>query len=318
MDGILEVVEKIRDTEEEILNLENFIKTHGESPALTLTLLSLRKRQQDLQATYAQVTANLWVDVLSFRLFNDYDFQPSLLTITNTLGNFQRLFTIVYDALKKGPKNRYRVSADATALTSFGFHYSFTGSIGFMLTLPNERTLMEEIDTDLDRAMRMVFELASSNNSDQISRFAKTLGPAPIRMLYQWSSDLTKAALGAEINWQREEVVRAGLTVQAQQVARLQQVIEATSEEEVVEFTITGQLVGADIRTHTFHIELPNGETLRGRMSENIGEDITVNLPHYYTADIEKKTVISYSTEEERVDYFLKRLRSPDQQVDVE
>lgn len=182
MNDLLDTIEKLQDTQAAIRRAEKAVLEHPEMPSVALSLKSLRKRQQSLEALFSSLADDQWFDVCSYKLLPEKEGRPTLPSLTNTLGDFQTLFTLVYDTIKNGPKQRGRASAEATAATTFGFGYSFTGSVGFVLTLPNERLLTDE--TDLDRAMSTVFEMARAQSPQDVAKFAKELGAAPIRTMY--------------------------------------------------------------------------------------------------------------------------------------
>ena len=303
MNELLDTVEKLQDTQAAIRRAEKTVAEYPDLPSVVLSLRSLQERQQTLETTFASLADELWLDVCSYRVLPERDGSVTLPSLTNTLGEFQALFTLVYDALKNGPKQRGRASSEATAATTFGFGYSFTGSVGFALTLPNERLLVDE--TDLDRAIRTVFEMAQAESSEQIAVFAHELGAAPIRTMYRWATDHVRSGLNVDIDWRREEQVRTGLAIQIPQLENLQHAIAATSDEVEETFTVTGLLVGAHVHSHSFELELEDGNQIRGKMAEGIGSEHTVELPGRYTAQIRKTTQINYATEEDIVSYHL-------------
>src|SRR5262249_15670783 len=194
--------------------------------------------------------------------------------------NTPRLVTCkrVYDALKSGPKQRSRVSPETAAATSLHFGYSYTGSTGFILTMPNERLLVGS--TELDQAMESVLEMAKSESSDQIAFFSKKFGPRSVGQMYKWTEDHIQGGMGADIEWRRDNRVKANLFAEILQLENLRQAIAETSDEFVEQFEITASLVGYDTERHSFHIKLPTGEEIRGSALETIGTpDKTVTLP---------------------------------------
>lgn len=307
MNDLLDTVEKLQDTQIAIRHAERTIVEHPDLPSVALSLKSLQERQQALEVNFASLADELWLDVCNYRVLPDKGGGVTLPSLTDTLAGFQAMVTLVYDALKNGPKQRGRASVEATSATTFGFGYSFTGSVGFALTLPNERLLVDE--TDLDRAMRTVFEMAQAESSEQIAVFAHELGAAPIRTMYRWATDHVRSGLNVDIDWRREEQVKAGLAIQVPQLENLQHAIAATSDEVEEVFTVTGRLMGARMRSHSFELELDDGNEIRGRMAEGIGAEYSVTLPRRYTAQIRKTTQINYATEEDIVSYYLLSLR---------
>ncbi len=307
MSELLDTIEKIQDTQAAIKRLEEAAARHPEVPSVAASLRSLQKRRQDLETAFSSLVDQQWFDVCSYRILPERGEHVMLPSLTSTLGEFQSLFTLVYDTMKNGPKQRGRASVEAATATTFGFGYSFAGSVGFVLTLPNERLLTDE--TDLDRAMSTVFEMAKADSPQQIAGFAKELGAAPIRTMYRWVTSHVRSGLNVDIGWRREEQVRASLFIQVPELENLQQAIGETSDEVEEVLTIRGALVGADVHSHSFHIELEDGSEIKGKMAEGVGSEYTVELPRRYTAQIRKTTQIRYASDEDIVSYYLLSLK---------
>jgi hypothetical protein len=100
-----------------------------------------------------------------------------------------------------------------------------------MLTLPNDRLLIG--DTDLDKAMDTIFNMAKAQDPEQILIYARELGAAPIRAMYKWVSDHENFGLGADINWSREHEVKYQLTAQVPEFQKVRQAIDSSSDETV-------------------------------------------------------------------------------------
>jgi len=303
---LAEIQTKIQDTNVAIARLERMMVDSPDLPSLLANMRSLQKRYKKLQGDFLAAADELGVDVCSYRLFPD-ETTPTLTGIVSALGGFQSLFSIVYDARRNGPKKIARLSPEVVRESSFGFAYSFSGSLGLVLTLPNERLLFQEVDTAIDEAMKTIFTMSKLAEPSEILAFAQNIGVAPIRALYKWADDHVKAGLGADIQWRRGEQVRASLLVQRPELERLKQTIDVTSDTEEVELDLTGELVGADIKSHTFHMTSGDME-YRGRFTDAIGPEHAVTLPKTYRAKVRKTTKIYYSTEKEDVFYFLLRL----------
>lgn len=293
MAELLEIITQIEDTEAAIARTEQAFAAHPKESGLRFALASLEKRQQELSADFNSLAAARGLDVCSYRLFDKSSTRPSLRAFANALRDFQELFTTVYDALVKGPKERLRVGVESIAQTAFGFGYSFTGSLGVVLTLPNERLL---IPTPLDDTIKTVFALARSESPQDVEGFVKTLGPAPIKMAYLWAQHHVEAGVGAEIEWRRADQVRAKALFQPPELARLQRAIETTSEIEETTFTWVGVLLGGDVKTGQFHMSFEGESEIRGRMAANLGPEDRLTLGERYRTTIRKTTVTTLAT----------------------
>lgn len=301
------IQEELQDLNAIIAKHERTLATHMEAKSLRANIQTLRRRRQVLEDDFLEAAARVEADVCSYRLIPG-ESRASISALSRALNGFQTFFSLVYDAIKTGPKQRARLSAEVTNDTALGYAYSFSGSVGFVMTLPNEQLLLGE--TRLDEAMRIVFLMAKATSPQEIADFAKKLGPPPVRAMYRWASDHVEYGLEADIEWRRREQVRSSLFVQEPQLEQLRKIIAETSDETEEELEVIGNLVGADVSRKTFHIETTGGGEIRGIFADAISEEHTVVLPKPYSAKIRKRTKIVYSTEEEQVSYFLLSLRS--------
>lgn len=309
MSTLLEIQEMLQDTNATLARLDEALVADSSSAALQATGRSLQKRQQSLESQFAASAADQGIDVFTYRLFGSNG-NPSILSLATALVDFQTLITVVYDAIKSSvPKIRTRVSAESRLETALNFGYSYPGSVGLVLTIPNERLLIGE--SNLDKAVEAIFALAKATEPSKILEFAKQLGPASIGAMYKWALDLDQSGLGADIQWRRGQSVRAHLMAQRPELEQLHQVIGHTSDETIEELLVDGLLMGADVNSKSFHIQIESGEHIRGSFIDAISPSQTVELPKRYRASIRRTVTFRYSTEQEKISYHLLRLDTP-------
>ena len=156
MSELAEIQTKIQDTNAAIARLERMMVDGPNLPSLLANMRSLQKRYKKLESDFVTAADELGIDVCSYRLFPD-ETSPTLTGVVSALGDFQSMFSVVYDAQRNGPKKRIRLSDDIIRDSSFRFAYTYSGSLGVTLTLPNERLLLQEVDTAIDEAMKAIF-----------------------------------------------------------------------------------------------------------------------------------------------------------------
>jgi hypothetical protein len=216
---------------------------------------------------------------------------------------FQSWFSVVFDAIKFGPKERARLDADTLSNTSFDFAYSFQGSIGIVLTMANERLLIG--DTTLDQSFEAIQQMAKSADTVQIATFAKKYGIASVRKMYAWANDLALAGMGADIKWRRGQSIRSNLFIQSEELELLTTAIASTSEEQETMSEFTGRLVGLDVTSRRFHMETEDHGDIKGAIAPAIGTQHTLEIPKVYTIVAQVKRKIYYATEKEDVSFYL-------------
>lgn len=298
MSDLVDIQEKLRDTVATLAALESDLARHPDVPALLLNYESIEKRRKKLEAELAMAAAALGIEVCSYRILPKEE-RVKVAGLTSTIAEYQNLVSIFYDALKHGAKQKVSLSAEAIHDTSFDFAYAYAGSVGLVFTLPNEPTFFD--NTMLDEAIRLIFDVAKAEQPDDILRFARRLGAAPIRILYRWADSHVRASFSAEIQWKRGSEVRQSALIQEPEFQRLQKVLVQTSEDTREEIVVIGELVGADVTRRTFHLRVPHGPDIRGHFATVIGQAHTVELPKRYRAALLKTTRVLYSTEEPQV-----------------
>jgi hypothetical protein len=298
MSDLVDIQEKLQDTVAMLTALESDLARHPNTPALLLNYQSIEKRKRKLEAELSAAASALGLEVCSYRIIPDGE-RVKVAGLTSAIGEYQSLVSIFYDAVKNGAKQIAALSAEAIRDTSFDFAYAFAGSVGFVFTLPNERTMFD--NTHLDEAIRLIFEVSKAEKPSDILRFARKLGPAPIRVLYRWTESHVRSSFSAEIQWKRGSDIRQSMLIQGAEFQRLQQMLIETSDDTREELVVQAELVGADITRKTFHLRMDQGPDIRGRFANAIGHSHTVELPKHYRATITKTTRIRYSTEEPEV-----------------
>lgn len=307
MSRLLDIQDKLQDTNAAIGKLEQALVANRSSEALILQAESLRTRQKKLENQFLSIADQLGVDVCTYRLIAETP-QTTISALSTALQKFQSMFSLVYDAIKNGPKETGKIKAEIAALTSFRFAYAFSGSMGIVLTIDRELLLMEDLDTDIDKSINEVFDLAKSKTPADVLKHKDKLGIPPIRRVYAWADSLAAAGLGADIQWRRGQSIRSSLFIQVPELEALRTTIAKTSEETVEEFSTRGELFGANLRTRRFEMKLEDGQIIKGTFTDAISEAHEATIPHYYNAVFRVIKKRKYSTDEDDISYFLVKL----------
>ena len=307
MTRLLELQEQLQETRATLARVERAVAEQPDKPSLSALARSLMAQQRNLEADFVTEVNRLGMDVCSYRIFSDSGNLP-LHPLAQGLIDFQSLVTVVYDSQKTSvPKERAKPAAHIKSESSFNFGYTFSGSLGVVLTIPNARRLI--LDSHLDESMRQLFSLAKVSHISDIRVFTKKLGLASIRAMHKWASGHAQAGLGVDIEWRRESTVRASLLAQQPELEKLCRMIEETSDEEKVEFSVYGELLSVDVEVRRFKLRGESGDIIRGSYEDAISDSHRVELPgHRYRADITKVERVRYSTDEEEAEYHLERL----------
>lgn len=242
MSHLAHLEDMLRDTSAAIAQYEKEI-ARDRAPSIAAGLRSLQKRLEMLEKDFLEAAAARGMDVCSYRLFSDVVTRPSVAAVFGTVGDFQELFSTVYDAIKNGPRKKQVASPETYDESAFHFGYTFSGSVGVVLTFDNRQALIE---TALDQSMKAILELASADTVDDVLLSSQTLGTPALRAMHKWAKEHVEYALGADIQWMRGDQVLSGLRMEVPQLAHLASIMEeaGTPIEETIE--ISGRLVGTE------------------------------------------------------------------------
>jgi len=308
MTDILDLSEKLQDTSAAIAAMEAVYLRTNES-AIQETLRTLERRRSDLEARLSAATDAQEIEVCRYRIIKtDGAFPISVLA--DSLRAFQGWLTVTFDAIKNGPKTRSRVSVEIAHQSTLEFGYAYQGSVGFVLTIPNERLLIGE--TDLDLTVNEMFEILRSTSSSELREHSRKVGLASIRRMHEWINAHAKAEVSADIRWSRGETIKSDILFQAEEAARLASIVEATSDQTAEKMTVTGFLQGADLDARTFHLSFPEAEgteDVHGYMAKTFTAPLELPLGRRYEADLVKYTVSYYAMDKDDVRWDLMALR---------
>jgi hypothetical protein len=306
MSDLLGIRDKLADTGAMIALLERELASRPSDKSITINLTSLENRRRQLEAAFAEVSSDMGQDICRYRFLTNGE-PAKIAGLANSLLDYQSLVSVLFDAIKtNSPRQTSKISTETLEKTAFDFGYTFAGSIGFALTVPNAR--LHGLETTLDEAFRLISELVKAAKPDDIREHARRVGRAPIRLLYQWAINHLKSHLSAEVEWGRGARVQARFLVQMPEFKALTEAIAQTSDEERNEIIVTGTIQGVDAATKTFHLEPDSGGDIRGTLAHTIDPSHTVEVPKRYTAKMTRIRVIYYSTEEEKDRFELTNL----------
>lgn len=299
----------LEQTTAALSELQADIARFPQEKGLLINAASLQKRQRELEEDFLQAAQRQGEAVCSYRLFSEAR-RPTIVALSKALLDFQSVFSLIYSAMRRGPRARAVLSAELSRETSFSFGYTYAGSVGVVFTLPTEG-LQEGEENLLDRTIHAVFSLAKARDPEDVARFARDLGRPPIKATYTWAKDHAQYGLGAGIKWHRAPGASGELLVQRAELEKLRDMIALSTEERSEEVTVQGVLVAADIQRRTFRIFADDGTDIRGRFDDAISEAHKVSLPVRYVAVLRKHSKVILATDTEETSYHLLRLEYP-------
>lgn len=309
MSRLLDIQDKLRGISAALAEWEAELVSGEVTPSLGLAGQSLRKRQADLEVQFLRETKQVGLEVCSYRLLPTANSESSvsLHLVSGSMTSFQRWFSVVYDAIKNGPKETAKLGADTIAETSLNFGYSFAGSVGMVFTMPAQFAELFD-DSDLDKAKKAIVRMAKLHTSDEFRSIVSEVGIASIRSMYKWAEHHWSYGVGADIEWRRGQSVLSSVLVQVPEFEEIKEAILKTGEERQETIKVHGTLRGADLDRKTFHLVLEDETDVRGRFIDAITEVHRATIGAPYMATLEKTSHIKYATDEKEESYLLIRL----------
>ncbi len=308
MTDLVDLQGKLQDTSAAISRARKLLAEDPQDTQFVAVLSSLERRQRRLEEQFLAEANAAGEDVCSYQLDRHGDSFP-ITALAESLADFQSGLAVVFEAQKSGPKKTAHVSEVTIAQTTLGFSHTFHGSLGLVFTIPNERLLA--IESELDRAVETFFQMIHAKTADDLVRWAKELGPAPIRKVHQWALNNAKHGISAAIRWRRNDTVRFEVDVQAAEAASLVSLIAETKPKIPEPHTLVGLLEGGDMVARTFHLSFAEGEDIRGHLAKDYNP-LELTLNRRYRARLTKLTTVQLATESEEIHWELNGLEAVD------
>jgi hypothetical protein len=302
MSMLLDLQKELQETAEAVARAERALMRFPDMPSVQATLQAMVQRQVRLREEFEILAQQSGFDVCHYKIETTQS-RPPINYITSVLERFQDLFTTVYDAIVTQPKQIARASAEVIAATTFGFGFTFPGSIGVALTLDDNQRLLG--DPAFDEAMAAVFQMMETRTPDGVLDLSRKYGVATIRMTQQWAKANASARFGADIQWQRKDSGRRRLRIQEPEINQLERTISQTTERTIE--LLTGELIVVDVEQKMFQMRVGT-RIIRGTYGDAISIINPAALPRQYRAELEVSSRILSGEREEEKTYFLVNL----------
>lgn len=302
MTELAAIQEQLLATAAALAVVEQGIAEQPTDKSLPWSARSLAKRMRRLEAELNAAAATRRREVCRYRIIPEHD-RLRIADIGAVLKDYQLLVTVFYAAVKEGAKSNTNVSVAASEETAMEFSYAAAGSAIFAFTSRAEADLFDR--SDLDAAVDTIAQVSAAKDSEQVLRHARRLGAAPIRVLYRWADEHLRGGFSADIEWVRGDEVKSRLLIQMPEFARLCQAITETSDEEVSDIEVMGELRGADVESRSFHFVTDERTDIKGHSGNVIGAARSVQLPGRYTIRVRQTTKVQFATEKTTHTYEL-------------
>jgi hypothetical protein len=293
MSDFVSVVERIRRALTAVAELQRALAREPNNISHQINILAWKRVAEQSEKELHDISQTIDTDICRYRLVS-YQQSYGAEHVGASLGAFQGLFSQLYDAGVQGPKARAVIGFEQRFESQLNVEYTYSGSLGIVLSTRNPLGLF---DGNLDRSVRALLDVVDISSRDGVREVAKSYGAAVVKRLHDWSDANLKGLFSPDVRWRRSDGYELGKYIELDQLQSIVNLIQATSEEEVIELKVSGILVGGDIANGTFHFVVPNGDDFRGILAIEFDRETTMTLGNRYNAVIRERRQTVYATE---------------------
>lgn len=284
-----------------VQRMEFALREDPSNEKLALGLGSAIRRANRSQEQLEAFAETQQIDLVRYRLLRDSELY-AVEAVAESVQSFQRSFTGAADYLESGPKNKGRFSEEVEERTRLNLAYTFPGSMGLVLSVENHRNLFGE--GQLDEVVNVFGQFLSVSDEDTAIDASRELGAGLITQLCRWVDTNAKWETDIDFVIKHGSGIQKGEYITKNKFFDLHDIFHAAKDEEPNIFSMNGILVGLDIDLRRFHFVVPEGQDIRGVLSDEFITTPTI-VGRRYNAIILEKIVRSVATGKETQTYSL-------------
>jgi hypothetical protein len=308
MSEIASVVDRTRKAFATVSRLEEAILRAPMDRALQLNLSAMRKMAAQAEQQLMSFSERQHVEICNYRLMPEMAENYALPYVSESMLEYQNLFSQIYDAKKNGKKANAVINREAFQESILEFGYSYSGSLGIVLLRQGSRDLFSG---KFDESIDALYDVMDIRDQNDVRDVAENLGLAVVKRIFDWSEANYKGGFAADVRWTRSDGRQLGRVVGRDRMGSIVNIIATTSDEQIEERPVFGLLVGIDLKAGTFHFVVPDGADFRGHLHENFPRDRVIRVGESYVARIIETTVTRYALQRTDHTHILLRLDEP-------
>lgn len=302
MSALLEIQSRLFDNDAEAKRLQLQLAQNPDDFGIAISLQSVEKFGNELRQAFAEEAEKIEESVLDYRLCVNE--RVGISQINDIIDSFQSLFSLVYDSIvSKKPKSNSKITKKAKEETSFGFGYTYSGSIGIALTLKTPKDNL--FGSDIDFAMQETLKMLNSENSESIKNLILHYGLGTFKALKTWVNSHIKNNIEAEIKWDESPNNCISKRIELSRLKRIKTFLEPTDPQIIEEpITIRGVLQGFNYAASNFNIKINEDEEieeLTGTVYQGLAHEQTTGKEYIFK--LVKK--IQFNNTGEKTSYIL-------------
>lgn len=280
------------------------------STADRLVLTSLAKRRDELREMLGAASAERLVDLCEYKILPNEAGRYPVRGVSGALEGWQSMVTSFFGAIRDKPRDRAPFPREIVAASTLNVGYTFPGSLGFVLYVPNDQFLPTK--TDLELAVQGIVDLSRAEDVETVRRLKDQFGKTSIVSFYRWSETHLGCDFDADIKWGRGQTRPIERVVQRSELEKVRQLIDAADEAVEKTVSLRGVLSSKNIPRRSFAFVVTDTDQLiTGTLDSTFDESIEHSVPGEYEAILDQVVVHRLYAEEDKVTWKLKELREP-------
>lgn len=297
------VLQRVQEHQYAVERIEHLIERAPEDRVLRIGLGSARRRAEESKAQLLEMARPAEIDLINYRLDNK-DGNYSVSCIGESILSFQKSLTALVDWSISGAKKRARYSDKVLEMSALRLAYTYPGSRGIVLAVENKRDLL---DGKYDKPFFALLDYLQIENTEQALDASRHLGLAAVSALHGWISANAIWKNDVDLIWRQSTGIQRGEKVTTEKFNKIHEIFEASKEEEIIEHTVEGELVGLDVEDGTFHIRIGIAD-LTGKLAECFDKSVSWLVPSKCAAQVQVVSTTQLSTGKINTQNFLQHL----------
>lgn len=305
MSRLADLLEGIAEAEALAADLRLAIESDPADSTVPVNLEAVSRRRSDLERQLAAILAHVQMDLLRYQVEQFDGSDAPAIAACESIVRFQTLLTTVFDAVRSGPKRLYQPAAENVRLSALHFARAPAGS-AVHLVIANDRLLAME--SDLDVALELTFELFAARAKTLIRDIAARAGIAAVAAAHGWAGIAVTHGLTTTIGWRKRNSERRSVTLSHSEALLFRTAIEAVVDEASQPRTCECELLSLDEQARTFRLLLADKSLVSGQIADTFPFGGRWTLRHGYVADLLRASRVSYTSGEESIAWWLRGL----------
>ena len=310
MSRIAEVIESMAEADAVADELRRARERDPDDGALAINRDAVLRRRADLEAELGLLLHAEQLDLLRYRVEQVDGSDAPVLGVARSIVLFQTLLTTVFDAVRAGPRRRSEPSSENIRLSSLNFARPPSAGSAIHFLIANDRLLA--LESDLDVALELMFELLDARAKTIIRDVAARAGVASVAAAHAWAGNAVQHGLTTTISWRKKKSDRRSVTFSHSEALLYRTAIEAVTDDSSEVVSIDCEIISLDEAARSFRLRLSDKSIITGQIADGFPLSGRWGLRHWYRAELLRATRLHYATGEESVRWSLRGLTAAD------